>query len=81
MAKQRSSEAGPKGRRVKTPLEECSPNDQASGGDDPEDYHGDGPIPIGHAPVHEERPQQPGIPIGIQQPAVTQKKRVKTRSR
>lgn len=38
------------------PVEERSPNDQARGGYDVEDYHANGPVPVGHAPV---RPSEP----------------------
>ncbi|HJT19546.1 MAG TPA: hypothetical protein VJ746_03695 [Nitrospira sp.] len=55
---------GLKGRRVRQPIEERSPNNQAAGEYDPDDAYGWGPIPVGHAPV---RPQRagPSIPVGV----------------
>ncbi|ALA59180.1 hypothetical protein [Nitrospira moscoviensis] len=61
----RRAGAGPKGRRVKHPIEQRSPNHQATGGYDPDDYHGSGPVPVGHAPVHAEREAAPRIPMGV----------------
>ncbi|OQW37265.1 MAG: hypothetical protein A4E19_13960 [Nitrospira sp. SG-bin1] len=57
--------AGPKGRRVDHSIDQRSPTDQATGGYDPEDYHGSGPILVGHAPVHGEEPGASGIPVGV----------------
>lgn len=57
--------AGPKGQRVEHPIEQRSPNNQATGGYDPEDYHGSGPIPVGTAPIHPESPAAPGLPMGV----------------
>jgi hypothetical protein len=59
------SGAGPKGRRVQNPIEQRSPNNQATGGYDPEDYHGSGPVPVGEAPVHPQSPGAPSIPMGV----------------
>lgn len=59
------SDAGPTGQRVGNPIEQRSPNDRGTGGYDPEDYHGSGPIPLGNAPVHREEPGSPSIPIGV----------------
>jgi len=56
--------AGPKGRRVKNPIEQRSPRDQGTGGYDPDDYHGSGPIPVGNAP-HSGHREESDIPIGI----------------
>ncbi|WHZ25858.1 MAG: hypothetical protein OJF51_000653 [Nitrospira sp.] len=58
--------AGPKGRRVRNPIEERSPRNQATGGYDPEDYHGSGPLPVGNAPVHPQQTGGSSIPIGAE---------------
>ena len=58
--------AGPKGRRVRNPIEQRSPRNQATGGYDPEDYHGSGPLPVGNAPVHPQQAGSSGIPIGVE---------------
>lgn len=55
---------GPKGRRVRNPIEQRSPRSQATGEYDPEDYHGSGPVPVGDAPVHSQQTGASGIPIG-----------------
>ncbi len=60
-----NSGAGPKGQRVRNPIEQRSPNNQATGGYDPEDYHGSGPVPVGEAPVHPQSPAAPSIPMGV----------------
>lgn len=57
--------AGPKGRRVKHPIEQRSWRNQATGEYDPEDYHGSGPIPVGNAPVHLGQQGESAIPAGI----------------
>jgi hypothetical protein len=53
------------GQRVQNPIEQRSPNNQATGGYDPEDYHGSGPVPVGEAPVHPQSPATPSIPMGV----------------
>jgi hypothetical protein len=58
--------AGPKGRRVGKPIEQRSPRSQATGGYDPEDYHGSGPLPVGNAPVHSQQTGTSGISIGVE---------------
>jgi len=60
-----STGAGPKGQAIQNPIEQRSPNNLATGGYDPEDYHGSGPIPVGNAPVHGAEQGTPGIPIGV----------------
>jgi len=59
------SDAHPKRRRVSNPIEQRSPRNQATGGYDPDDYHGSGPIPVGNASVHSGRTGESDIPIGI----------------
>lgn len=57
--------AGPKGRRVRNPIEQRSPSNQATGEYDPDDYHGSGPVPVGNAPIHPQQTSNSGIPIGV----------------
>ena len=47
---------------VERPLDQRSPNDQASGGGDLEDYPGSGPLPVGEAPIHAMKKGHEGIP-------------------
>jgi hypothetical protein len=58
--------AGPKGRKVRHPLDERSPADRGTGGYDPDDYHGRGPVPIGNAAVHPTRRPGSEIEAGIE---------------
>lgn len=60
-----SAGADPKGQRVNNPIEQRSPNNQAIGGYDTDDYHGSGPVPVGNAPVHSAQTGESNIPIGI----------------
>ncbi len=57
--------AGPKGRRVRNPIEQRTPRNQATGEYDPDDYHGSGPVPVGNAPIHPQQTTDSGIPIGV----------------
>jgi hypothetical protein len=57
--------AGPEHRRIEEPIEERSPNNQTTGGWDPEDYPGSGPLPVGQATVHPTRDSSSSIPAGV----------------
>lgn len=46
-----SQGAGPKGQSVPNAVQQTSPNNQAPGGADSEDYPGGGPLPLGQAPL------------------------------
>jgi hypothetical protein len=57
---------------VDQPVDQRSPNNQAMGGSDPEDYPSSGPLPVGEAPVHAMKKGQEGIPadtLGSENPA------------
>jgi len=63
--KKKRSTGGRKKRRVQHPIQERSPNDQATGGYDPDHYPGKGPLTVGTAPIHSTNSSKAGIQTGI----------------
>jgi hypothetical protein len=70
MAKRRrEGDAATPGKPLPDRVEQRSQNDQSSGGYDPEDYHAEGPVPVGNSPIHPSKPLAHGIPEGAPQEA------------
>jgi hypothetical protein len=57
--------------KLSQPVEQRSPNDQASGGYDPEDYHAEGPVPVGHSAIHQSHSTASGILGGVTAAGIT----------
>ena len=57
MAKRRlEGDAATPGKPLPDRIEQRSHNDQSSGGYDPEDYHAEGPVPVGKSPIIQVSP-------------------------
>lgn len=65
MAKGRSKHNTASHKTISQRVEQRSPNDQSSGGYDPEDYHAEGPVPVGNAAIHPSTSTAAGILAGV----------------